>query len=142
MLIDGNNVTLGKAASVNDYGATVITSTGHMVFIEWTGIIPSGQVYYSDNGCTTNPHLNSGWDRPEPLFGKTVVRLHTTNKLTVPSNVGPNGVSMSVAMHAEGIDNPECMDYPGGTQWGWPLTVVTPTQVGLPATIAAPLRLQ
>jgi hypothetical protein len=142
LLIDSNNVTLGKAAAVNDYGVTFITSTGHMVFVEWTGTIPTGQVWYTNSACTANPHLNSGGSDPDPLFGKTVVRLHTGNKLMVPSNVGPNGVSLAQPVNVVAIDNPTCGSHPATPRWGWPLMEVTRAQVGLPASITAPLRLQ
>lgn len=58
-----------------------------------------------------------------------------------PASVGSNGVSGSVCFTSGSIDNPTC-GASSGNNSGWALSTITNAEMGLPATIAAPLTLQ
>jgi Collagen triple helix repeat (20 copies) len=140
-LIDGNNVKLGAVVSTDRDSTTVVTATGHVIDIPWTGQFTPAQIYYTGQNCSGTAYLNDGRGGTgpfSPLLGKWVVYSGSMNTLMVPATVN-NGFSMGEAMTAATIDNPTC-GANAGTRSGWKLTAISRANVGLPNTIATPLR--
>jgi hypothetical protein len=124
-------------------GATILTSTGYQVFINWDGTFSPAQLYYSGTACTGTVWLNDGEGPPpvvpETLGGKWLVFSGSQNTLMAPSNV-TNGFATSVAFTNGSIDNPTCMAEADQNQ-GWVVSPITRAAAGLPATISPPLSL-
>jgi hypothetical protein len=142
-LVDGNNVTLGRVISAYQYGATVLTSTGYIVDIPFDGVFYPAQIYYTAAGCTGTAYLNDGNGGNPPfqtMGGKYVVYSGSMNSLMAPATV-VGGVSTGEAFTSATIDNPGC-GANAGSRSGWKLVAVSRATVGLPATIATPIKLQ
>ena len=141
-LLDGNNVNLGSVLSADQSGVTVLTSGGYMIEIPWNAAFPSAQIYYTGANCTGTAYLNhGGGGAPFPtMFGKWVVFSRALNSLVTPATVA-NGVSTAETFNAATLDNPTCGASDGPAE-GWKLQTVTRATVGLPATIALPLKFQ
>ncbi len=134
-------MTLGKILSADSYGATIITSTGYMIFIPWDGVLPPAQLWYSEASCQGTAYLNSGDDESVyKIYGKTIVYSGSLASLMVPASVDPDGTSSSGAFATLSIDNPNCQPS-GGTNGGWELTPISAAAAGLPDTIATPLSI-
>jgi hypothetical protein len=142
-LVDGNNVTLGTVMTSDRDSATVLTSTGYQIDIPFNGVFKPAQIYYTGSSCSGTAYLNDGGGGNGPfgtINAKWVVYSGTQNTLMAPATVA-NGVSTGEAFTAATIDNPTC----GAAAYkasGWKLTAVSRATVGLPATIATPLKLQ
>lgn len=140
-LYDASNRKLGTVVEASQYGVTIVTSTGHLLNVEWTGEMYPAQIYYSGSNCTGTAILNAGWSEAGPIYGKTVVYSGSLSALMVPVVVNTNGTSPLRSMSTASIDNPLCMPM-SGTHHGWELTTTTPTAVGLPGyPFQTPLRM-
>jgi len=139
-----DNIELGKVISLYDSGVELLTSTGHLVYIDWTGGFGAGQIIYTGANCSGDAYLNSGHNVLRQMWGKSVVWSNSKNSLMVPELVDPaTGVSwtMAPAGGAQSMDNPDCGPYTSGNH-GWKLKAVTRAQVGLPTSINTPIRVQ
>ena len=137
--VSANGTALGTELESDQFGVTVLTSTGYQISINWDGSIDPAQIYYSSTTCSGTAWLNEGDTTPEPINGKWLVFSGSGNTLMAPANVS-NGFATSVSFNAGSIDNPTCMT-PGGANGGWVLTPVSHATAGLPATISPPITL-
>ncbi len=115
-----------------------------MIAIPWTGTFQPAQIWYTGTNCTGTAYLNDGGDGTPPfpkIFGKWVVFSGSANSLMAPTTVS-GGTSTAETFTAQSIDNPTCGNNAAFTREGWKLSAVSRATVGLPATIAVPLRLQ
>lgn len=146
-LVDANNVTLGKVVSAARNNITLVTSTGHLMVMSWDGTLPNSQIYYKGTGpgnCSGEGYLNSGSPTAaSSIYAKTVVwSLSLGSFMVTSATPQSNGTVLStLPTGITGFDNSSCGSSTGG-QYGWLLQPVTPAQIGLPAPIVAPLRLQ
>ena len=148
---DANNVTLGRLLAIGQGpSVSVLTSTGYEVSIPLNGSLsslPTAQMYLNNATCVLATAadriwLNSGWDVAESTYGKSAVwGGPTISSYLVPMTVDANFVSTSGAMTGVvAILNPGC-GTSSSTNWGWELRKATNAELGLPATIVAPLQL-
>ena len=145
-LTDGNNIVLGTVIGSTRINITFITSTGHLMSIDWDGGFPIPQIYYSSRTtagvCSGNAYLRNAGTLMEPMYSKTVVYSGSLNTLMVadPSIVNnATGLATSaVPSGTQGLDNPGCTANTAPSS-AWLLTPVTPAAIGLPASIALPL---
>lgn len=155
-LKDASGATLGSVLASTKSDVTFQTSTGHQTVISWTGTYPAAQIYYSSfnsgtSTCSGNAYYNSGYGDNAPpiaIYGKWIVYSKSLDSLMVPSpssqqNDGTALTSAILGGTLFGFDNPDCRSYNSisGKQL-WPLTKVTPSDVGLPATIQPPLSIE
>ena len=142
---DGAGAALGRVVSSSREDVTVVTSTGYIVTIEWTGGFDPAQIYYTGQcGSVGTGYLNNGDPSNDPaqyISDRWVVFSASLNSLVVPATVA-NGTSASVQVTAQSIDNPDCSNFTAAGRAGWQLRTITRAAVGLPATIATPLRLE
>jgi hypothetical protein len=144
-VVDANNVTLGKVLESSRFEVTVLTSTGFMVSIPWTGVFNPAQIWYSGScGSVGTGWLNDGagsTNSPvQHIFGKWLVFSGSLNTLEKPTTVGADGTEASTTVNAASIDNPTCQnESPASTESGFQLTPITNAAAGLPATIKTPL---
>jgi len=138
-LVDGNNVTLGRVISSNQFGATVLTSTGYQVTIPFDGVFQPAQIYYTGASCTGTGYLNDGGSGggTARIGGKWVVFSGSFNSLMEPDTVA-NGTEVNANFTAATLDNPTC-GANAGARSGWKLKQITRVAAGLPATIALPI---
>ena len=142
-LVDGNNVTLGTIITSDRDSATVLTSTGYQIDIQFDGTFRPAQIYYTSASCAGTAYLNDGMGGTGPftkISGKWVVWSASANSLMVPATVS-GGTATGESFTASTIDNPACGPS-AGTRSGWKLTTITRSAVGLPNAIATPLKLQ
>lgn len=155
-LKDATGVTLGLVLTSTRSDVTFQTSTGHQTVINWTGTFPAAQIYYSSfnsgtSTCSGNAYYNSGYTDTNPpiaIYGKWMVYSGSLDSLMVLSQSSQqnDGTALTTVIPAGtlfGFDNPGCRAYnmTSGRQL-WPLTNVTPADVGLPATITPPLSIE
>ena len=139
-------MTLGKVVSAPGGGVggpefqqvSILTSTGHLVTLQWDGTFAPAQIYYTVANCTGSAYLNDGGSPGQKIYGKSVAYSGSLNTLMAPTTVA-NGTSTSVSFTSAAIDNPTCGPSAGQNS-GWALSAVTHAAVGLPATISAPLH--
>ena len=142
VLVDNNSAEIGKVLYADGYGATVLTTTGHTVSLNWDGTISPGQIYYTGAGCTGTAYLNSGWSGAGPLYGSQVVYSGSFGSLMVPTNLDANGLTPNASFTSSSIDNPTCGSS-SGTRNGYLLVSTSAAGVGLPSYPAvAPLTMQ
>jgi hypothetical protein len=149
ILVDNNNVTLGKVLSAARNNITILTSSGYLLVISWDGTVPNGQIYYQGSGgnlCSGTAYLNSGSSGTSSavaIYAKTLVWSGSFASFMVPSATPQaNGTVLSVPLtNVTGIDNPAC-GTSTSTNQAWALQTITPAQVGLPAVISPPLKFQ
>jgi hypothetical protein len=145
---DANGATLGFLITQSGYGPTVLTSTGYQVTVPWNGNLNSlknAQMYFNNAGCTLEgtdrAWVNSGNDELAPTPGRQAYWASTVGSYVVPISVDANGVSWCGAMTGVvSILNPTCYAS-SSTNWGWEVRKATLAELGLPATIAAPLQM-
>lgn len=144
-LVDGNSVTLGRVLSSSRDGSTVLTSTGHQVFISYDGVFYPAQLYYTGSNGTGTAYLNDGGGgtitEVEKINGKWVVYSGSFASLMEPDTV-VNGTEANTTFTALSIDNPTNSNFAAATRSGWKLKTITRAAAGLPATIALPITLQ
>jgi hypothetical protein len=128
--------------SASGSGVGILTSTGHVVFLNWDGTISPGQIYYTGAGCTGTAYLNSGWSQAGPYWRGEVVYSGSFDALMVPTDLDANGQSPNVSFTSATIDNPACGSS-SGARHGYRLTTTTPAAVGLPGyPVDAPLSIE
>ena len=154
MLKDANNVTLGKVLSVGtslsgvEYTpqhfafVTIQTSTKHIISMGLDGVAAFGQVYWNGGGCGSGQAiLNTGTSSASRKgFCKLVVRTASGALMSTGSGCDANGLVDSVQI--AGVTNIESTGSCSGsssTNFGFLLTTVANTDIGLPASIALPL---
>lgn len=143
-LYDSSNQLIGRIVSMGYTGYSVITSTGHQVEIQYNATFKGAQIFYSascSGASGATAYLNDGAPAAgTPAYGKLAVWSTSKNSFMVPSSV-TNNASLSVSASIGSVDNPTCSDYTD-TVTGWALKTATRTDIGLPATITAPLTVQ
>lgn len=141
-LLDSNDATIGRVISAGGHGVTVLTSSGHVLSLEWDGTMSPAQIYYTGGGCTGTAYLNSGWSEAGPYWAKQVVFSGSFGSLMMPTGANPNNLTPNTAFTAAAIDNPTC-GLASGTRHGYLLATTTATVVGLPSyPLTAPLRVE
>jgi hypothetical protein len=151
-LVDGNGVTLGTIINSERDSVTLLTSTGYLGFINWNATFNSAQLYYtsySAGTCWGSAYLNSGTSSTQRyIYAKHFVYAGSLGSFAVPTaaSILSDGTSASVkpslsGFSIQGIDNPAC-GVSSSDQYMWPLTTITRTALGLPASIATPLTIQ
>ena len=143
-LVDGNNITLGRVLTSSRSGSTVLTSTGHQLFIPFDGTFDPAQIYYTGANGTGIGYLNDGDGgnivEVEKIYGKNVVYSGSFASLMEPDTV-VDGTATNVTFTAASFDNPTNSPS-SGLKSGWKLKTITRAAAGLPATIALPITLQ
>jgi len=129
---------LGRLLTWSRNAVTFKTSTNHVVTMNMDGSFPTAQIYYTGAGCTGTAYLNSGGTANSEIYGRVASWSGSLNSFVVPTTVGADGVSVSVAFTAATIDNPAC-GANAGARDGWLLQTVTRAAIGLPATITTPI---
>ena len=139
---DGANAVLGRMLGVTKTGVNVLTSTGHVVGIDWNGEVSTGQLFYTGANCSGTAWLNSG-STAKTISSKTVVRSPTLG-LLAPADESTGWILSTSGGSFATLHNPDCVAAPAGSSgyFAWPLVSVTPASVGLPSTITTPLQLQ
>ena len=129
---------LGLLLAVNTTGVTVLNSLGYQYNLMWNGTVNNRQTWYSGSSCTGTAVLNGSVG--SITYGKIVFRSTAGQfyKITT-SNANFESVA-GAGITAASIDNVTsgCTASTGGT--GWPVTAITSTSVGIPATIVPPLQ--
>ena len=140
-LSDGQGNTLGKVVSMTRSSTAVVTSTGHLLTINWDGTISNAQIYYTGANCTGEAYLNDGGSGNQRIYAKTAVWSGSFATFMVPET-SSQGYSVSGPLTAQTIDNPAC-GTSAGARNGWKLVGVSRSQIGLPAgtgnTVSLPL---
>jgi hypothetical protein len=116
--------------------------------VPWSGDLNSlanTQMYFNNAACTLNGSdrawVNSGNSLLRPTQGKQAYWAGTVGSYLVPMTVDANGVSWCGAMTGvAAILNSTCTGS-SSTNWGWEVRRATLAELGLPATIAAPLQM-
>ncbi len=146
---DNNGVNLGTVIDVSVSSQSYVaflTSTKHYVKLRFNGTIQNeSSIYFTSADCTGTPYGGSGGTSGNQRFAKTVV-YRTTGQLYTLANPDANGLATPLPQATLGITVASIEDSISGvcnssasTQYMFPLTLVTPAAVGLPASVAAPL---
>jgi hypothetical protein len=145
---DHNGVTLGILLTQSGYGPTVITSTGYQVTVPWNGnlnSLQSSQIYFTSTDCTLggtdHAWFNSGNTTLRPTQGKQAYWASSVGTYLVPVSVDANGVSWSGATSGVGSFLNGTCGLASSGNWGYEVRAATLSELGLPATIAAPLQM-
>lgn len=143
-LVDGNGIVLGRVISAARSGATVLSSSGHQIFIPFDNHFEPAQIYFTGAGGTGTAYLNDGGGGtlsvPPETIGKIVLWCGSFNSFVEPDTL-TNGVEAHVTFTSASFDNPT--NSPSvGVRSGWKLKPITRAAAGLPATIALPITLQ
>ncbi|NVB82905.1 MAG: collagen-like protein [Kofleriaceae bacterium] len=156
VLKDANNVTLGTVISIGQpvggsgytpaHTAYVVlkTSTGHIVPLGFDGLVVFGQMYWNGGGCDAGQGImNSGSSTAvRKNFCKLVMRsTNGTLWTTGATGCDANGLVDSVQIGPTHIESTGVCNTTTSNNYGWRVTAVTNTDVGLPATIALPLSM-
>jgi hypothetical protein len=134
---------LGRLVTTGRENVTLLTSTGYLITIFWTGQFAPAQIWYT-GPCSS---VGTGWlnngqgDAVGAPFmsGRWLVYSGSLNSLMQADTV-TNGTSASSLVTAQSIDNPTCQASAGSFS-GWKLKTITRAAAGLPATIATPLTI-
>jgi hypothetical protein len=145
MLKDKNGVSQGYLLGFDSYGGFTVEHSGYIYQVGPDGTFAPAQIYWTNVNCTGTPYLNDGVQGGVPALAKNLTYSAKTNLLYTLSNPNSVGVSTSVPVSAQSIENPTCMNYPA-TVGGWALTPTTPatvgsTAAGSPLTVPAPFQL-
>ena len=146
---DNNGANLGTVIDVSVSSQSFVaflTSTKHYVKLRFNGTIQNeSSIYFASADCTGTPYGGSGGTSGNQRFAKTVV-YRTTGQLYTLANPDANGLATPLPQATIGITVASVEDSISGvcnasasTQYMFPLTLVTPAAVGLPASVAAPL---
>jgi hypothetical protein len=144
MLLDANEVVLGRVMVKFGSGVTVLTSTRHVINLNFDGSVPADAIYYTkyDGGsCGGQAYLSDGRGGGRPIHGRSVFHAHSLGQLMVPQLVDATGQSISGPLFAAGVDNPGC-DPAGYPANGWLLAPINRQAIGLPTRLAPPLHVQ
>jgi hypothetical protein len=151
LVVDGNGVLLGRLLQLQDsYGIlgpgafasdsyTFLTTTGYVVQLNGDGSNPSQALFFSNSNCTGSAYAS--------LSVGLVVNANKTICLSgqcyAPANPTASGLSPPAALVPSSPSRFEngCGGF-GSQITGVLMTPLTSAQVGLPATIASPLKLQ
>jgi len=139
LLRDANGIVLGELVAIQSQGAvyTIVTSTDYVIDINFDGTFPQQAFLYSAVNCGGTAYLQSGTVTSE-LLGNTVVYSSSRGSLMIPAGPLTNGAEASVPVNWSSVGDP-CQNNASTGFFGWPLVETTAANVGLPATIAAPL---
>jgi hypothetical protein len=134
MLKDKNGVSQGYLIGYDNSYFTVENS-GYLYQIDADGTFPPAQIWWTGANCTGTPYLNDGQGNSggATMLAKQLTYSAKTNSLYTLSNPNANGISTSVPVSAQSIENPTCMNSVASVG-GWALTATTPTTVGSTAT--------
>ena len=146
---DNNGVNLGTVVDMSVSSQSFVaflTSTKHYVKLRLNGTVQyESSIYFTSADCTGTPYGGSGGTSGNPRFAKTVI-YRTTGQLYTLANPDANGLATPVPQATLGITVASIEDSTTGactssvsTQHMFPLTLVTPAAVGLPAFVAAQL---
>ncbi len=138
----GTNLSGVGYTPVHSAFVTIKTSTGHIVSIGLDGLVVFGQTYWNGGSCGAGQAiLNTGTSSASRKgFCKLVVRTTAGLYTTGASGCDANGLVDSVQL--VGVTNIESTgncSSSSSSNFGFPLTPVTNTDIGLPATIGLPL---
>ncbi len=140
---DANNVTLGSLQTVSTASITIKSPTGYYFTVNWAGVFPDQQIYYSNGDCTGTKWLNSG--SVATRQSKWLVYEGKTGQFFVPATVDANGLSPTVAIVGAGAlwnGGPTGFSCgAGGNNNAWLLTGITRAAGGLPSSIVPPLTI-
>lgn len=151
-LRDGNDVALGKVVGFDQYGLSIVTSTGYMLYVGWTGVPQTfQQIMFTGGSCSAGATkwLNTGTTSARPISGRMAIYSGTIDSYLVPANVAADGTATSVAM--AGVTNQEqtrvssnagTCGTGSSTAYGFLLRTATAAEVGMPTTIATPLTVE
>ena len=149
-LQDAGGQTVGKYTGggspfIGGDNFEIVTSTGYVAQIAPTGAVAPIQTWFTGTNCTGTGYVNDGQNTGgEVLPGKWVVGLPSLSAIGVPATVAANGTTTSEVATMNSIYNISsgCRNETTPTSHsGWKLRTATRTEVGLPATITAPLTI-
>lgn len=139
---DGNGVEIGKLLHLERDGVHLITSTGHVMFLTWSGQLTNTQIIWDGAGCQGTPYLNAGSSVSRPAYGKLVAYSPQLGSIMALTNPQADGSVAYVQFQRQSIENPACLAQ-NVPSFGYPVTPVGPAAVGLPAyPVATPLSVQ
>jgi hypothetical protein len=146
ILKDKNGVSQGNLVSFDNAFYYTIQNAGYFYRIGADGTFPTGQIYWTGANCTGTPYLNSGSGAGHTRIANSLVYSAMANQLYTLSSPDANGVSTSVAVTSQSIENPTCYASSGSVA-GWAMTPVTPAAIGSTATgtplkVPVPLQVQ
>ena len=144
-LVDGSGATIGRVITSDRFGASVLTSTGHQIYIPYDGVFQPAQIYYTGTNGTGTAYLNDGGSGTsgeiDKLSGKWVVFSGSFASLMEPDTV-VDGTEVNSTFTGQSIDNPTNSNFAAAPRSGWKLKTTTRAAIGLPATFALPISLQ
>ncbi len=144
-LSDASGFDLGTVVSADDYGITVLSTTGYIAWYGWDGDMGDGQYYFSGSSCTQGTaYLNSGSNDPQKMYAKSVYYHPRSDQLLVPSNIGGDGMATSVGNLSPGsFDNyGSCSSPYNSSGHGWAMQSISASAAGVKMSPSLPLTLQ
>jgi Collagen triple helix repeat (20 copies) len=145
-LKDKNGVSQGNLVSFDSSFYYTVQNAGYFYQVGADGTFPAAQIYWTGPNCTGTPYFNDGMAGGQIRAAKSLVYSAKANQLYTLSNPDANGVSTSVTVNSQSIENPTCYAS-NGSVGGWAMTAVTPAAIGSTATgtplkVPGPLQVQ
>jgi hypothetical protein len=128
-LKDKNGVSQGYLLGYDSYNGFTVEHSGYLYELGPDGTFPAAQIWWTGPNCTGTPYLNDGESGGVTSLAKNLTYSAKTNLLYTLASPNAIGISTSVGINAQSIENPTCMSSvnPAG---GWALTATTPAAVG------------
>ncbi|MBN2530914.1 MAG: hypothetical protein JXR76_31295 [Deltaproteobacteria bacterium] len=140
-VVDNNDVTLGTVLTVDDYSVDFLTSTGHIVELDWDGLGDATYTYFLSSNCT-GPAFKyiSGANYASQGIHWGYIGTGTT---PIPFTYSPvDAGAQTPASRTTGSDPGSCFSYTTVRDVTYNLTQTTNAAIGLPATISGPLTVE
>jgi hypothetical protein len=147
LVVDGNGVVLGRVLqaptslgpfSFQQYA--VLTSTGYVVNFNGDGSSPTVALWFSGANCTGSAYALQGNAPGMQVQANFTIWNGAKGQYYAPANADASGLSTIVS--STFMSNGDSACNTGGAVNGLLMTPLTNAQVGLPATVASPLKVQ
>jgi hypothetical protein len=110
LLKDKNGNSQGYLISYDNYFNYTVEHSGYLYQLGVDGTFPIAQIWWTGANCTGIPYLNDGIGGGAQMLAKNLAYSAKTNLLYTLSNPNALGISTSVAINAQSIENPTCMN--------------------------------
>jgi hypothetical protein len=110
LLKDKNGNSQGYLISYGKYFNYTVEHSGYLYQLGVDGTFPIAQIWWTGANCTGTPYLNDGIGGGAQMLAKNLAYSVKTNLLYTLSNPNALGISTSVAINAQSIENPTCMN--------------------------------
>jgi len=132
------NGTLGHLLYADDDEITLLTTTGWIVRLDYSGSVFVGDsIHFAGTGCTGTPYRYSD----NSIFGKSL--FYSGTAYYKPASSPNNSVPLTSVSYASRRESDgSCTNFSGTASKVTELSNATVAETGLPATITGPIVLQ